>query len=524
MPWQVQWSRLAYPGGGVYSSPIAVSWGPGRIDLFARGQNNTLHYTSYERSWGNSQFLSLRGNLDSDFIPSAVSWYPGRLDVFALGRDGSGNIILQHTWRQDNGPWNNWEPLGGSNLDPASVPTSVSWDFGRLDVFVLGADGKIDHIWYFGGWSNWESLGENEPLGTGFTSPPHAVSWGNGRLDVFALGTDNMGNTNVRHKQHENEQWTNWRILGENEPLGTGFTSPPHAVSWGNGRLDVFARGGDNSALRHIWFDGMWRAWEELGANEDLGTFLTSPPHAVSWGNGRMDVFAKDSENHIIHKWHGDGRWGNWERLGQDVFVRGPNVVSWGNGRLDVFALGADRTLYTKSYYSPSRFVRLHFKVLAEPMSVTVAQMVNTMRQIFASGNIRFDVITEERLNLPTLMDIDIGSCTRFNTTNEQNELFSNNRHNVRINDIVIYVVRMISDSPGTIGCAAHPEGIPSCVVVRDSNVFTLAHEIGHVLGLEHVNDTDRLMFPSASFTNPPPDIVPSEIATMNNSRLVHSA
>lgn len=73
MPWSPRWERFIRPGGGVFSSPIAISWGSGRIDVFARGINNTLHYTAYERSW-------------------AVSWDTVRLDVFALGRDN----IMQH--------------------------------------------------------------------------------------------------------------------------------------------------------------------------------------------------------------------------------------------------------------------------------------------------------------------------------------------------------------------------------------------------------------------------------------------
>lgn len=531
MPWS-EWGRLQHPGGGVFSAPIAVSWSPGRLDVFARGINNTLHWTPYEQSWGDSQFLSL-GNLISDFVPVPVSWNSGRLDVFALDAGGTGNSILKHTWYQD-GRWRNWESLGG-NLAPNLVPAAVSWDSGRLDVFALGADNIMQHIWYQDGrWRNWEPLGENDAFGRDLLGAPHAVSWGHGRIDVLALGADYT----LRHKWYFGE-WDKWRPVRDDHPLGRDFNSRPISVSWGHGRIDVFVRGGTNNALRHIWYSGEWQSWEGLGENEDLGIGLTSAPHPVSWGNGRLDVFARDRENRIIHKWHDNGQWANWERLGENVFVSEPHAVSWGNGRLDVFVRGEDRTLYAKSYSSPGSFIRIHAKILEKPTSPTLDQMVDSMRQVFAAANIRVDVISQETLQLPLLQDIDVGACIRGQTTDEQNQLF-NNRHNVRPNEIVVYFVRSTAGGPPLNGCATHPDRKPGCVIVRGPSFWTLAHEIGHVLGLAHTESGicpirlnppqpimclfDRLMTccGTGGITNPPPDLTAAEISTMNNSNLVH--
>ena len=108
---------------------------------------------------------------------------------------------------------------------------------------------------------------------------------------------------------------------------------------------------------------------------------------------------------------------------------------------------------------------------------------------------------------------------TKGTTTTEQNTLFDN-RNNVGANEVVAYFVR--STVPPFNGCAAHPANRPGAVVVQGATQWTLAHEIGHVLGLSHVNDNNRLMTGNgtANITNPPPDLIGSEIQTMKNSQL----
>ena len=103
-----------------------------------------------------------------------------------------------------------------------------------------------------------------------------------------------------------------------------------------------------------------------------------------------------------------------------------------------------------------------------------------------------------------------------------------NHRNNAGPNDIVIYFVR--STVPVYGGCATHPQGRPGAVVASDADRWTLAHEIGHVLGLSHPDTQsdplpERLMTGEGiSPTSPPPDVVAAEVATMKSSLLTVGA
>ncbi|MDP9841010.1 hypothetical protein [Streptosporangium lutulentum] len=178
--------------------------------------------------------------------------------------------------------------------------------------------------------------------------------------------------------------------------------------------------------------------------------------------------------------------------------------------------------------------VTLHLKSLSEP-NVPVRTMLVSMRTVYNTANVGVRVGSREDLGgnaFAMLRDLDTGTCIMGGTpTAEQTTLFAN-RNNVGINDIVIYFVR--TTNPGSNGCANHPTGRPGAVVTRGATQWTLAHEIGHVLGLRHVDDPpppnpgapspllDRLMTGrgTASITNPPPDLINTEVTTMRSSPL----
>ncbi|MBW4614650.1 MAG: hypothetical protein KME21_15510 [Desmonostoc vinosum HA7617-LM4] len=166
-----------------------------------------------------------------------------------------------------------------------------------------------------------------EPLGGFLNSGPDVCSWSSGRLDVFARGGDNA----LWHKWFDGG-WSDW------ESLGGILTSDPSAVSWANGRIDVFARGADN-ALWHKWFDGDWFEWESLGGE------LTFGPDVCSARSGHLDVYVRGSDNALWHRYFDEHGWSEWEPLG-GILTSDPTAVSWGNNRIDVFARGGDNALW----------------------------------------------------------------------------------------------------------------------------------------------------------------------------------
>ncbi|HEY2715028.1 MAG TPA: RICIN domain-containing protein, partial [Solirubrobacterales bacterium] len=259
-------------GGTFTADPDISSQGPGRLDVFGRGAENSLWINSFpvKGTWGG--WVPMGGALASG--PGSVSWSSGRIDVVMV--DGSSTISHWYwtgsSWAADN--------LGGTIT---ADPDISSWGTNRLDVFARGVEGGLWHKWWGGaGWSAWEAMGGSLAGG------PSAVSWGTNRIDVVARMTDNT----IGHWYWNGGGWVY-------DNLGGTLTSDPAISSQGPGMLDVFARGTDNG-LWHRWYTtgfGQWSNWEPMGGA------LTSGPGAVSWGQGRVDVVARGVNNSLEHWW-----------------------------------------------------------------------------------------------------------------------------------------------------------------------------------------------------------------------------
>ena len=136
--------------------------------------------------------------------------------------------------------------------------------------------------------------------------------------------------------------WTpRWENLG-----GTSLSGPAVASS-GIGRLDVFWRGADNHLMHKSKSpNGGWSREQDLGGN------LSGDPAAVSQANGRIDVFWRGTDGSLRHIWYlYNGGWSAERNLGAQFRLSplspgsGPAVASSESGRLDVFWRGADNRL-----------------------------------------------------------------------------------------------------------------------------------------------------------------------------------
>jgi hypothetical protein len=268
-------------------SPSAASWGPYRIDVLFRGNDDDG--AIYRRSWDSSSWsstTSLTGASSNG--PAVVAPASKRLDVYARGGDNG-------VWyrRYDGSAWSAWATLGGTTY--ASPAASVRRGTSIVDVFMRGTD---DAIWqrYRNGntWSPaWVSIGA--PPG-GATSSPAAVSNANGRIEVFVRGADS-----AIWRRTWTGAWSPWTSVG-----GVA-TSAPAVTSRGTNKLDLFVRGADGQVNRTNNEGSGWAAWTALGGS------TISAPAAVATSSTRVDIWARGADNVLQHKfWKASTGWSAW--------------------------------------------------------------------------------------------------------------------------------------------------------------------------------------------------------------------
>jgi hypothetical protein len=181
--------------------------------------------------------------------------------------------------------------------------------------------------------------------------------------EAFVIGVDPAGAVMSARLPLPRQSPSGWVRL-EGRSVGK-----PVTASWGEGRLDVFARD-ERGVLRQTWLERRGTQWEPKRRWVDVAHGLIETPAALSWGPERLDLFTTDTSGEVLHKWWDDAAdrldaftigdsapvphkywdpgtgWlpaplSEWEWLGGSL-TAAPTAVSWGKFHVDVFGRGDD--------------------------------------------------------------------------------------------------------------------------------------------------------------------------------------
>lgn len=157
--------------------------------------------------------------------------------------------------------------------------------------------------------------------------------------------------------------------------------------------------------------------------------------------------------------------------------------------------------------------------VLRAPERVDLDSMLQFAVQIYAAGDVELRQRRIKQIEQPAFDTLVIHDCVSRPLTRHHHDLFQLREGVAHANDIAAFFV--LATKPPYSGCAAHPAGQYGLVVTDEASRWTLAHEIGHVLGLRHSDSERSLMFRSTHKINGTPSLSSAELAVIYRSQLL---
>ena len=210
-----RWSPNARPA-------IAMN-ADGRLEVFMVDPNGELQHrwqgmmnsSNWSEEWSSlgSPFLG-----DPAVVSSLVDVSETRLHVFVVNGN---NRELEYRWQTagDSTSWSNWNSLEG-HWSPRRRAAVVQNANGRIEVFMVGTDRRLYHRWQTG-WNNttnrpnwymnWVPLGKEQwPL----SSNPAVAHNADRRLEVFMVGNDGRFYHRWQTTPNDSSQWSgSWALL-----------------------------------------------------------------------------------------------------------------------------------------------------------------------------------------------------------------------------------------------------------------------------------------------------------------------
>jgi len=289
--WNKDWESL---GGEILGPILALKNQDDRIAVFARGKDQTLwhlYQVAPNKGWSGWKPMDQDPARRVAIGELLVGERTGKKQLALFARRPSDGVLLQRAQVEAGGGWAEWAPLDERVRVEGTMAVGRNQD-GRLEIIARDGQGKAHHIREGapGSWqgSSWEPLG-SQAIG------PRLLAVGrtkDGRLVAFAQGTD-QGKT-LWHiwQQEPGKGWA-----PEWVSLGGSVNNVMWVAAQEDGRLAVFARGGDNALWRLEQQEAgrSWGKWESLGGK--VGDLLAVGRQQ----DGRLEVVVQGGDKALWH-------------------------------------------------------------------------------------------------------------------------------------------------------------------------------------------------------------------------------
>jgi hypothetical protein len=469
----------------------------GRIELFGIGEEDRVYQnwqTAPNNGW--SGWFRMAGAMGKEIAAGRNG--DGRLEVFIIGLDDH----VYHIWQTAaNNGWSSWSFLINSTFRATRIITGNNLD-GSLQVFAIGFDGQVYQTGLTRtGWTGWATLGR-------ITDNAKEIALNrnqDGRLEVFMIGSS--GNVYHTWQTGPNGSWVhNW--------LGMGGPAAKEIVAGKNkdGRMEVFTIGRDER-IYHIWqtsINNGWSNWGRIGSD-------TNKAKKIFVNNNldqRLEIFTIGTNDVLYHFWQTapNNGWSGEHELGSsDNKAIGLTVGNNQDGRLEVFTIGTNTRVYHFWQTSPNNgwsgehplsfslslnIIMVGIQGFTQADRTELTSALEIMRGIYSHVGILVEQVEWYEINLA-----DAGSLAIIDNDSEAEDLTSDwSVPNDSLDVFIVLTMNGGADGVSAINgsCDKDNKGWSGAVISLNGNATnsgnTMAHEIGHYLGLDHVPDTGNFI------------------------------
>jgi hypothetical protein len=386
-----------------------------------------------------------------------------------------------------------------------AAPALASFDGGLHMVHLGDSSNKIWHSVFDG--ASWSP---NVAIPDQLSKAAPALATHERRLHMVHLGDSS---NNIWHSLFDGASWS------PNVAIPDRLSKAAPAIASYNGRLRLVHLGDSSNRIWSSEFDGsQWSIDQGTKQFSKVSPALADYVDTCGHANLHM-LHGGDQSNRIWQSEH-PVAWGRNRFIAGQLSKAAVALCAF-DARLHVVHLGdSTNRLWHSSYDGLHREVRLALRVLEDPERYSLDDMLENIASVYAGVDFRVIEASFFTLIGTSLKIVDVGDCNSGAITADQAELFAL-KDGVKPGDVAVYFVE--ATVPALNGCAAHPAGIPACIVTENASPWTLGHEIGHVLGLGHTDDSDNLMYGDGTddITDAPPELTPQQVQTMQGSSLV---